>query len=87
MHKERNSVSRVGDGGNWERGKWEVSLPRISNSKEELWILVLALADWSAILGRMDCWISLHPRESQKASPTPQFKSINYLEASLHRYN
>ena len=52
MHKERNSVSRVGDGGNWERGKWEVSLPRISNSEEELWILVLALADWSAILGR-----------------------------------
>ena len=36
---------------------------------------------------RMDCWISLHPRESQKSSPTPQFKSINYLEASLHRYN
>ena len=33
MDKERNSVSRVGDGGNWERGKWEVSLPRISNQR------------------------------------------------------
>lgn len=52
MDKERNSVSRVGDGGNWERGKWEVSLPRISNPEGELWILVLALAGWLAVLGR-----------------------------------
>ena len=51
MHKEGNSVSRVGDGGNWERGKWEVSLLRTSNSEEERWILVLALAGWLAVLG------------------------------------
>ena len=32
---------------------------------------------------RMDCWISLHPRESQESSPTPQFKSITSLVLSL----
>lgn len=29
-----------------------MSLPRISNSEEELWILVLALAGWLAVPGR-----------------------------------
>ena len=28
-------------------------------------------------------WISLHPRDSQESSPTPQFKSINSSQLSL----
>ena len=28
-------------------------------------------------------WISLHPRDSQESSPTPQFKSINSLALSF----
>ena len=39
------------------------------------------------LIFRMDCRISLHPRESQESSPILQFKSNNSLEASLHRYN
>ena len=37
--------------------------------------------DWSPL--EWTGWISLHPRDSQESSPTPQFKSINSLVLSF----
>ena len=38
-------------------------------------VLPMNIQDWS--LSGWTGWISLSPRDSQKSSPTPQFKSIN----------
>ena len=37
--------------------------------------------DWSPL--EWTGWISLHPRDSQESSPTPQFKNINSLVLSF----
>ena len=38
-------------------------------------VLPMSTQDWFSL--EWTCWISLHPRDSQESSPTPQFKSIN----------
>ena len=44
-------------------------------------VLPMNIQDWFPLgLAR---WISLSPRDSQESSPTPQFKSINFLELSF----
>ena len=39
-------------------------------------VLPMNIQDWFPL--RWTGWISLHPRDSQESSPTPQFKSINF---------
>ena len=43
--------------------------------------LPVNIQDWSPL--GWTGWISLHPRDSQASSPTPQFKSINSLALNL----
>ena len=38
-------------------------------------VLSMNIQDWFPLV--WTCWISLHLRDSQESSPTPQFKSIN----------
>ena len=44
-------------------------------------VLPMNTQDWSPL--EWTAWISLSPRDPQESSPTPQFKSINYLVLSL----
>ena len=44
-------------------------------------VLPMNIQDWSPL--RWTGWISLHPRDSQESSPTPQYKSNNSLAFSF----
>ena len=44
-------------------------------------VLPVNTQDWSPL--GWTGWISLHPRDSQESSPTPEFKSINSLVLSF----
>ena len=44
-------------------------------------VLPMNIQDW--FLSGLPGWIFLKPRDSQESSPTPQFKSINYLALSF----
>ena len=44
-------------------------------------VLPMNTQDWSP--SGWTGWISLHPRDSQESSPTPQFKSINFSVLSF----
>ena len=45
-------------------------------------VLSMNTQDWSPL--GWTGWISLHPRDSQESSPTPQFKSINSALSFLY---
>ena len=49
-------------------------------------VLPMNAQDWSPL--GWTGWISLHPRDSQESSPTPQFKSINsWVLSFLYKSN
>ena len=45
------------------------------------WVLPMNIQDWFPL--RLMVWSPYSPRDSQESSPTPQFKSINFLALSF----
>ena len=55
--------------------KWVSSLHEVAKVSASASLLPVNIQDWFPL--GLTGWISLHPRDSQESSPTPQFKSMN----------